>query len=299
MHFKRGTMNNWIRKNDGKNDKDIREQISENGVNILYFPKLLDTNKVYHGFSTRLGGVSKGGCSSMNLSFTRENDNIENVFENYRRMAKALGVSFDSFVAAHQTHTTNIKKVGLNDKGKGVTKERDYTDIDGLITDEKGITLVTFFADCIPLYFFDPVNNAIGLAHSGWRGTLNGMVTKMVQAMKENYKTEPKNLIACIGPGICEDCYEISLELADKFKSSFDIENISDIISNYHKDELGNEHCQLNLWKANEILMIRAGILRENISISNICTHCNSDLLFSHRKQGDDRGNLAAFLALK
>lgn len=292
-------MNNWTRKNDGKNDNDIREQISENGVSILYFPKLNDTNKVYHGFSTRLGGVSKGGCSSMNLSFTRENDNAENVFENYRRIAKALGVSFDSFVAAHQTHTTNIKKVGLNDKGKGVTKERDYTDIDGLITDEKGITLVTFFADCIPLYFFDPINNAIGLAHSGWRGTLNGMVTKMVKAMEENYKTNPKNLIACIGPGICEDCYEISLDLADKFKSSFDIENISDIISNYHKDKFGNEHCQLNLWKANEILMIRAGILRENISISNICTHCNSNLLFSHRKQGDDRGNLAAFLALK
>ncbi len=292
-------MNNWTRKNDGKNDNDIREQISENGVSILYFPKLTDTNKVYHGFSTRLGGVSKGGCSSMNLSFTRENDNAENVFENYRRIAKALGVSFDSFVAAHQTHTTNIKKVGLNDKGKGVTKERDYTDIDGLITDEKGITLVTFFADCIPLYFFDPINNAIGLAHSGWRGTLNGMVTKMVKAMEENYKTNPKNLIACIGPGICEDCYEISLDLADKFKSSFDIENISDIISNYHKDKFGNEHCQLNLWKANEILMIRAGILRENISISNICTYCNSNLLFSHRKQGDDRGNLAAFLALK
>jgi hypothetical protein len=292
-------MNNWTRKNDGKNDNDIREQISENGVSILYFPKLTDTNKVYHGFSTRLGGVSKGGCSSMNLSFTRENDNAENVFENYRRIAKALGVSFDSFVAAHQTHTTNIKKVGLNDKGKGVTKERDYTDIDGLITNEKGITLVTFFADCIPLYFFDPINNAIGLAHSGWRGTLNGMVTKMVKAMEENYKTNPKNLIACIGPGICEDCYEISLDLADKFKSSFDIENISDIISNYHKDKFGNEHCQLNLWKANEILMIRAGILRENISISNICTHCNSNLLFSHRKQGDDRGNLAAFLALK
>ena len=292
-------MNNWTRKNDGKNDNDIREQISENGVSILYFPKLTDTNKVYHGFSTRLGGVSKGGCSSMNLSFTRENDNAENVFENYRRIAKALGVSFDSFVAAHQTHTTNIKKVGLNDKGKGVTKERDYTDIDGLITNEKGITLVTFFADCIPLYFFDPINNAIGLAHSGWRGTLNGMVTKMVKAMEENYKTNPKNLIACIGPVICEDCYEISLDLADKFKSSFDIENISDIISNYHKDKFGNEHCQLNLWKANEILMIRAGILRENISISNICTHCNSNLLFSHRKQGDDRGNLAAFLALK
>ena len=292
-------MNNWTRKNDGKNDNDIREQISENGVSILYFPKLTDTNKVYHGFSTRLGGVSKGGCSSMNLSFTRENDNAENVFENYRRIAKALGVSFDSFVAAHQTHTTNIKKVGLNDKGKGVTKERDYTDIDGLITNEKGITLVTFFADCIPLYFFDPINNAIGLAHSGWRGTLNGMVTKMVKAMEENYKTNPKNLIACIGPGICEDCYEISLDLADKFKSSFDIENISDIISNYHKDKFGNEHCQLNLGKANEILMIRAGILRENISISNICTHCNSNLLFSHRKQGDDRGNLAAFLALK
>ena len=121
----------------------------------------------------------------------------------------------------------------------------------------------------------------------------------MVKAMEENYKTNPKNLIACIGPGICEDCYEISLDLADKFKSSFDIENISDIISNYHKDKFGNEHCQLNLWKANEILMIRAGILRENISISNICTHCNSNLLFSHRKQGDDRGNLAAFLALK
>lgn len=286
-------MSDWIRKNDGRNDTQIREYIASNGVSYLYYPALANTGIVSHAFSTRKGGVSKGSCATMNLSFTRKSDTRENVLENYHRMADALGVEFDSFVLTYQTHATNVLPVTRKERGFGITKERTYTDIDGLITNQKGVTLVTFFADCIPLYFVDPVHYAIGLAHSGWRGTVAGMVSSMLEAMKKQYGTKAKEVIVAIGPGICSDCYEISLDVAKQFEEAFG-ENAKQILYGFH----GN-HCQLDLWRANEIWLLESGVQPENIHISNICTHCNSDLLFSHRKHGEDRGNLAAFLALK
>ncbi len=286
-------MYNWKR-TDTKGSRCIDEFRAKNGVCVLKFPALEETGCVIHAFSTRIGGVSSGVCSTMNLSFTREDDSRENVLENYRRMAQALGVAFDSFVLTHQTHSTNIRRVTKADCQKGILRERDYSDIDGFVTDEPGITLVTFFADCIPLYFVDPVKKAIGLAHSGWKGTLYGMADKMVKRMEAEFHSHPKDIIAAIGPGICRSCYEVGMDVADAFRDRYDANEFDAIIS----DIRGN-HCRLDLWKANEICLLKAGILPEHINVSDICTHCNPDLLFSHRKMGERRGNLAAFLALK
>ena len=133
-----------------------------NVVAYFTFPLLEQTRMVRHAFSTRLGGASKGYFSTMNFSLTR-GDNWDDVLENYRKMARILGTDVSKMVLSHQTHTTNIRLVTEADAGKGIWRERDYENIDGLITNVPGLTLVTFFADCVPLYFVDPVHSAIGL----------------------------------------------------------------------------------------------------------------------------------------
>ena len=268
--------------------------VKENrGVTYLSFPILEDTGLVSHAFSTRLGGVSKGDFATMNFSFTRGDDR-DDVLENYRRMAAALGVDRERMVLTWQTHTTNVRRVTEEDEGKGIVRDRDYRDVDGLITDIPGITLVTFFADCVPLYFLDPVHKAIGLAHSGWRGTVKRMGQVTVDAMKEAFGTRPEDIIACIGPSICGDCYEVGEEVADEFADAFH-EKYHDVILLKKQ----NGKYQLDLWKANEIVLKEAGIKGDNLAVTNICTYCNPQLLFSHRRTAERRGNLCAFLSLK
>lgn len=280
---------NIVRKN---NQKEIDLKV-EHDVPFFVFKNIEQTNLVNHGISTRLGGVSKKHLSSMNLSFTR-GDETKNVIENYKRITKALGVEYDSLVLSMQTHTTNIKVVTENDRGKGLTKERDYSDIDGFITNERGITLVTFYADCVPLFFVDPVNKVIGSSHSGWRGTVNKIGKKTVEKMQKYYGTKPEDIIAAIGPSICMDCYEVSEEVVEEFRKNFQIDEMNHMC---HKNDNGK--FQLDLWQANRYVLLEAGILNKNISVTNICTCCNPDLLFSHRASKGKRGNLAAFIGLK
>jgi len=279
----------WKRKNiePGLNYMD------SDPVPYLSFPMLEKTGMVIQGFSTKFGGVSQGKFATLNFTFTR-GDNPDHVMENYRRMAAVLGVDEKRMVLSYQTHTTNVRLVTEEDAGKGIVKERDYKDIDGLITNVPGITLVTFFADCVPLYFLDPVHKAIGLSHSGWRGTVSRMGAVTIDKMKEAYGTRAEDLLVCIGPSICGDCYEVGEEVALEFKKAFAKENWNQILR-----EKDNGKFMLDLWKANEILLKEAGVKPEHIQTTDICTHCNSDYLFSHRTCGNERGNLAAFLSLK
>ena len=276
-----------------KSEQRIFEEKRVGEVLYLTYPLLENTGIVKHGFSTRVGGVSEGVCSTMNLSFSRGDDE-DAVRENYRRMARALDVEEDSFVFSQQTHTTNVRKVTLEDKGKGLTRPLDYQDVDGLITNVPGLCLSTFYADCVPLYFVDPVHKAIGLSHSGWRGTVGKIGAVTIQKMQEEYGSDPEDIIAAIGPSICQDCYEVSEDVIVEFQNSFDKKYWNDL---YYKKE--NDKYQLNLWKANEIVLMEAGISREHMAVTNLCTCCNHKMLFSHRATQGKRGNLAAFLALK
>lgn len=280
----------FVRKN--RECETVKEKHA-NGVPYLYFPALEETGCVVNGFSTRLGGVSRGDWATMNFSFTR-GDDPEAVRENYRRMAAALGVDVNRMVLSHQTHTTNVRRVTEEDAGKGVVRERDYTDVDGLITNVPGITLVTFYADCVPLYFVDPVRRAIGLSHSGWRGTVNRMGRVTVEAMGKAFGSDPKDIVACIGPSICRDCYEVGPEVAEAFENAFEPAKHSEIL-----EEKPDGKFLLDLWRANAIVMEEVGILPERIHMTDICTHCNPELLYSHRRTGERRGNLCAFLSLK
>ena len=261
---------------------------SDSEMEYLTFPLLEKTGIVSHLFSTRLGGVSTGEFTSFNLSFTR-GDEEASVLENYRRVAGVLGCEIGDITASHQTHTTNIRFIKENDRGKGVTKPRDYEDIDGLITNQPGIALATFYADCVPLYFVDPVHKAIGLAHSGWRGTAARMGACMVQRMQEAFGTRPEDLYAAIGPSICVDCYEVSEDVAECFTD----------LPGVVRDGRRPGKYQLDLWEANRLILEQAGIPAAQIAVTDICTCCNSDYLFSHRATGGRRGNLGAFLMLK
>lgn len=284
-----------------KNQEDVllaREYVQDEAEGIiyqlplLYYPILDKIGIVEHCFTTRLGGVSEGVCSSLNLSFSR-GDNPEAVMENYRRVAETFGKTIDDFVCTDQTHTTTVLQVGKEERGYGVTREKPYTDVDGLITNEPGVILSTFYADCVPLYFVDPVNKAIGLSHSGWRGTVGRMGQKTLKAMEKAYGTRAEEVYAAIGPSICQECYEVSEDVAEHFYQEFQGHGEEILINK------GHGKYQLDLWKTNEIVLLEAGIKPEHLAVTNICTCCNSEVLFSHRASQGKRGNLAAFLMLK
>ena len=270
-----------------KTKEHIFDEKEVNGVPFLSYPMLEKTGIVNHGFSTRLGGVSKGPCATMNISTTR-GDDPEAVRENQRRIAAAIGVKVENLTYTHQTHTTNVAIVTEKDRGKR------FVETDGLVTNVPGICLVTFFADCVPLYFVDPGKKAIGLSHSGWRGTVHKMGKVTVETMTRAYGSDPADIYAAVGPSICQDCYEVSEDIIEEFRRHFDRELWPELF--YPKE---NGKYQLNLWKANEAVLTEAGILKEHIAVTNVCTHCNPEILFSHRTTGDKRGNLSAFLALK
>ncbi len=267
--------------------------VTRGNVTYLAYNRLLDYPEYVHGFTTRLGGVSKGIYSSMNLSFTR-GDDPEAVMENYHKIAEAMGFALENAVASHQTHTANIRVVTEDDAGSGILRERNYQDIDGMITNREGLTLITYYADCVPLFLIDPVHRAIGLAHSGWRGTVQKIGRKTVQKMQEEFGSDPKNLQAAIGPSICQDCYEVSEEVIREFKEAFN----RDIWEKLWYEKANGKY-QLNLWEANRQVFLEAGLQREQIAMPDLCTCCNPELLFSHRASHGRRGNLAAILGIR
>lgn len=267
--------------------------IKENkGVTYLTYPALEELSGFVHAFSTRLGGVSEGIYSSMNLSFTRGDDE-NSVMENYRRLAEAVGFSVENIVTSDQTHTVNVRVITEADRGNGITKPRPYTDVDGMITNVPGLVLATFYADCVPLYFIDPVRKAIGLSHSGWRGTAAHIGAVTVRRMQEEYGSLPEDIYGAIGPSICQECYEVSEDVILEFQKTFPEQSWRDLF--YRKE---NGKYQLNLWEANRQIMLEAGLIEEHISLPGLCTCCNPEFLFSHRASRGKRGNLGAFLGI-
>ena len=238
-----------------------------------------------NAFATRFGGVSTGHFASMNLSF-EHGDSPDCVRENIRRICGAIGISSDQLVCTMQTHTTNVRRVSRRDCGRALEETPAFTDVDGLITNEPGVALMIFFADCVPLFFVDPVHRAIGASHSGWRGTAGKMARVTIEAMKREFGSDPEHMLAAIGPSICKNCYTVNGDVAKRFDERF------------YEEGTGTDQYQLDLQAANRALMIEAGIPAESISMPDLCTGCNPDLLFSHRASKGKRGTMAAFLSL-
>lgn len=275
-----------------KGTKEVLKRNESRGVEYLTFPSLEKTGIVSHLFSTRIGGASEGIYASMNLSYAR-GDRKEAVDENFRRIAEIMGREIQDFVLSDQTHTTNVRKVTEEDRGKGIVYQKDYCDVDGLITNERHVVLATFYADCVPLFLVDKKHRAIGLSHSGWKGTAGRMGEHTLLAMREAYGTNPEDVEIGIGSSICKDCYEVGEDVAEAFAAGFPDKVRKDIL--FAK---GGGKYHLDLWKANEYIFRMAGVPKEQISVTDICTCCNPNYLFSHRASQGKRGNLGAFLCL-
>lgn len=260
-------------------------------VCFLTFSELLKYPFIKHAFSTKIGGVSSKEFSSMNLSFGR-GDNDENVIENYHKICDACGFDYNSLVASYQVHGTNIMSVTKKDCGKGIYKNKFTKGVDGLITNKKGVTLVTYFADCVPLYFIDIKKKVIALSHAGWRGTVNLIGAKTVQKMQKEYDSDISDIICAIGPSIGPCCFEVNEDVKKEFEK-LNLDN-SLIIKNF-----SNGKYAIDLWSANKQILLSCGISERNIIAGNMCTACNNDILFSHRVTNGKRGGMAAFLCLK
>lgn len=263
----------------------------KDGLTYLTFSHLEKQQNLSHGFSTRQGGVSEGIFASLNLAFNRE-DKAENVYENFRRFANVLGIDCDDLVFTDQKHEDKIRIVSAKDKGKGITRPRDYQCIDALVTDISGIPLAAFFADCVPLFFFDPVKKAIGVAHAGWRGTLLQIGAKTIEALFRQYGSDPQDILAGIGPSIGPCCYEVGSEVADQFAAAGFAQN-----GCLKKSQDGL--FLLDLQRANKEILLEAGLKDKNIVIADICTKCHKDIFFSHRGHEGKRGAMAAVIALQ
>lgn len=272
----------------------LTDNTANGGVPLLTFRLLNQLPMLTHGITTRIGGVSQGMYATLNLSYQRGDDESA-VDENFLRTAISLDASLSDFVLTDQTHTANIRTVTRADCGKGIIKEQDYKDIDGLITDEPGIVLSAFFADCVPLLFADPVHRAIGISHSGWRGTVARMGRETVRAMQEAYGSRPQDMYGAVGPSICQSCYEVSEDVAKQFKEEFP--RHAEALCEPVPGTAGK--FRLDLWKANQIVLKEAGIPDGHLAVTNLCTCCNPKILFSHRASKGRRGNFGAFLKLK
>lgn len=263
----------------------------QDGEMLYYtFPALDDLGCVRHGFSTRLGGVSDGIFASMNLSFTRGDDDAA-VRENFRRFCAAIGVPADNVVISAQTHTANVKVVTAADRGRGITREKEYTDVDGLITNEPGVVLCTQYADCVPLFFADSVKRVVATSHAGWRGTAAGIAAVTVRKMEEVYGCRPEDIVAGIGPSIGHCCFEVDGPVYEAFTQ---VEVFDDTC---YTDNGGGKY-HIDLWQVNRRWLLSAGVQPRHITVTDLCTRCRPDVFWSHRETGNDRGSLAAFIAL-
>ncbi len=242
---------------------------------------------VTHCFTTRLGGVSQGVLSSLNLGIHR-GDEPENVLENYRILGNALDFSPENLVFTHQTHTAIVRRVGREDRGQGLFRPVPG-DYDGLITNEPEVALIVFSADCTPVLLYDPVKKAVGAVHAGWRGTAAGIAARAVEAMKEAYGCRPEDLRAAIGPCIGPCCFQTRADVPEAMLAALGEAAEAAI-------RPAGDRYYVNLKELNALWLRRCGL--SQIDISPECTHCHPERYWSHRITGEARGSQAAIIQL-
>ena len=265
-------------------------------VPLIESPLLQEIRGLRHGFSTRKGGVSKEHLSSLNLGFNLR-DEREKVLENFRILGSLFEAKPEDFVLTQQTHSVNVRHVGREDRGKGIFRERDYTDVDALMTDEEGVILSAFSADCVPILFYDKGHRAIASCHSGWRGTHGRILARVIEAMQREFSSKPEEIYIAIGPSICKNCYEVSEDVGEAFLDAFPA--LREMTKNASPIErVSEEKFHIDLWELNRWIALENSIPAENISISGYCTMERPDLFFSHRYSQGKRGVQGAFIGL-
>jgi len=257
-------------------------QISER-IQLLQFEKLLEFKDITHFSTTRTGGFSKNHLSGFNLGYT-VGDDPKIVTQNLNLLAGVLDIDKKQLVSPKQTHSKNI---GV------VTSTTDiFPNTDALITNIPGICIFVRTADCVPILLYDPVQKAVAAIHSGWKSTLQEISKHTIDRMQKEYGTQPKNLIASIGPSIGPEVYEVGPEVIEQFKNHFTFDNYITPVKNSDKG-------LLNLWKINHQILIDSGVPKEQIEVAGMCTYSNPDLFYSARRDGVKCGRLATGIMLK
>lgn len=276
-------------------DKAKKLKVNKSGdVVYLTSPLYEGIDFVNHGMSTRIGGVSDGVCASMNFAYN-DYDTVENVAKNHRIFCEAVGIDINRIVKNKQVHSTKVIKIDENQSFRdSTTPGFDFEGADGFITNVPNVTLFTFTADCSPVMIVDPVNKAVGLCHSGWRGTVGRIAQNAINMMSESYGSTPEDLLVTVGPSICPECFEVEWDMISEARKGFSEDKYEKIY--YQKNDV---KYQFNLWNANKEVLLEANVKEENIFLPNLCTKCNPDTLFSHRNMGLKRGTLITFLGIK
>jgi len=264
------------------------QRCEKQGVHFLTIPSFEATGKVRHLFTTRKGGVSKGAYESLNLSKTREN-NPDHKEENYRRVCAALECGYEQLTLVNYAHGDGVYHAKAEDAGKGITRESDLPGCDAMIVSQPGITAVTLHADCIPVFFLDPQKNAAGVSHAGWRGVLGRLPAKIVQEYKAVYGSREKDILIGIGPHIGNCCFEVQQDVSSLFEKEFGRETV--------RDKNGKQFVDLQL--AVLMQLDEAGIPAENITVADICTYCEEEWFYSHRRDKGNTGAMGSFICLE
>lgn len=266
---------------------------SENRINSLVYmtaDNLSAFSELVHGFTTRHGGVSTGTYSSMNVGTSR-GDNMDNVRENYAILGRALGFEPSWIVSANQVHGDFVRLATPADQGSGLFFEPDY-ECDALITDTPNLPLIIFTADCSPVLLYDPAVRAVGAAHAGWKGTALGVAGKTVKEMVRQFGSNPSHIKAAIGPGVGPCCFETDSDVPEAMRKAMGAD------ANAYIRPVGDKW-HVDLKGINAYWLRQAGVLPENVSVSNECTACNTDKYWSFRKMGADRGSLGSIIMLR
>jgi polyphenol oxidase len=250
-------------------------------VPLWQFEQLIHYPNIRHFVSGRQGGVSTHEVGTFNLSF-RATDSRENVLENRRRLAQALGIESNQLIFPSQTHSDRVQLV------TATTHPDTLTDTDALITNTPGICICVMSADCVPILLYDPVTQSVGAVHAGWRGTVSKILTKTIEAMQQQFGTKPENLAAGIGPSISPDMYQVGSEVIEAVQQAFgQTQGLVD-----KEDTQGKGY--LNLWEANRRQLQELQVPEHSVEFAGICTYQQSQNFFSARKSANQAGRFAA-----
>jgi YfiH family protein len=259
--------------------------ISNNFGNLKYFTfESFPKEKINHGIFTRSGGISPDSFSSLNVGESA-GDSRDNVVENRRRIFHVFDQSVDSIFDVWQIHSNHVKFTRIPRKS-GTKHEQ----ADAILTDSKDVSLFMQFADCVPILIYDPINNIIGIVHAGWQGTVKRIVQNTMKYLIDTFSSDPKLILAGIGPSIGPDHYEVGKNV---------IIEVEDQLGDIRSEVLitNNGKTYFDLWKSNELLLLQSGV--KNIEVAKMCTACNLGDWYSYRLEGQKSGRFGVFMSLK
>lgn len=277
---------------------------SAKGPSLFLLEKWMNADdRLSCGFTSRLGGKSGKPWSSLNCGL-HVGDANEDVVRNRELVAEALSWPFEAWTCGEQVHGNHVHIVTAADRGRGrAARDTAIADTDALVTGEKDVLLTSFYADCVPLYFHDPVREVVALAHAGWKGTVLEIARSTVSAMENEFGCSAADIRGAIGPSIGGCCYEVDQVVLDRVEPLVEeltsLQARSGAACGMMMKRVGEGKARINLKEINRQIMIKAGILPMNIEMSEWCTGCSTDIFFSHRMEKGAAGRMASWIGMK